>query len=364
MRTSLTLSNYLGKQFLIAMGGVFCAFASVAFLLDFVELLRRSQSKDEATINVMLAMSLYKLPTLAQQVLPFAILFGGMLAFWRLTRNQELVVVRAAGVSVWQFIFPGLLVALVIGMLKITTLNPIASAMLFHYQELENKYLKGKTSILAVSETGLWLRQMDPAGESIVHAIKVNPRTFELSDVIIFLFTGVDHFTARVDASAATLKGNYWELRNAWITAPDQPARFEKAYKLRTELTLEQIQDSFASPESISFWDLPRFIYLLQKAGFSALRQRLYFDQLLADPFLLCAMVLIAATFSLRHHRRGGAVLIILAGVVTGFVVYFVSDVVLALGLASTIPVPLAAWTPAGASLLLGLASLFHIEDG
>ncbi len=364
MRMSLTLSTYLGRQFLMAMGGVFCAFASVAYLLDFVELLRRSQSKEDATFSVLLVMSLYKLPTLAEQILPFAILFGGMLAFWRLTRNQELVVVRAAGVSVWQFIFPGLLVALLIGLLKITTMNPIAAAMLFHYEELESKYLKGKTSILAVSETGLWLRQMDPEGESVVHALKVNPRNFELSDVIIFLFKGTDHFAARVDAATATLDKNFWRLQNAWITAPDQPARFEKDYMVRTALTLEQIQDSFASPESISFWDLPRFIHLLQKAGFSALRQRLYFDQLLADPLLLCALVLIAATFSLRHHRRGGVVLIILAGVITGFLVYFISDVVLALGLASTIPVPLAAWTPAGASFLLGLAMLFHIEDG
>lgn len=364
MRTSSTLFAYIGRQFLIAFTSMLLAFLSVAFLFDVVEMLRRSQSKEDATFSIVLSMSVFKMPHLAEQIVPFAILFGSMLTFWRLTRNQELVVVRAIGVSVWQFTAPAVFLAFFIGVAKITVLNPVASAMLFHYEELENKYLKGKTSMLAVSETGLWLRQVDGNTESVVHALKVSPRDFELSDVIIFLFKDTDRFVGRVDAETARLEQGNWELRNAWVTGPGRPAEYVKDYRLKTLLTLEQIQDSFASPESISFWDMPHFIELLQHAGFSALRHRLYWNALLSDPLLLCAMVLIAATFSLRHQRRGGAVFLIALGVFTGFLIYFMSDVVFALGLASTIPIFLAAWSPAGASMLFGLAMLFHLEDG
>ena len=364
MRTSVTLSAYLGRQFLVSFFSIFFSFLSVTFLFDLVELLRRAQSKGDATFSILISMSFFKLPHLAEQIMPFAVLFGSMLTFWRLTRSHELVVVRSVGVSVWQFVGPALALALVIGAVKITMLNPVASAMLFRFEELENKYLKGKTSILAVSESGLWLRQIDAGGESVVHALKVSSRSFELSDVIIFLFKDQDHFVGRVDAETAQLKTGYWELYNAWLSAPGEPAQFMATYRLKTELTLGQIQDSFASPESISFWDLPRFIALLQRAGFSALRHRLYWNSLLADPLLLCAMVLIAATFSLRQQRRGGTVILIALGVFIGFFVYFLSDVVFALGLTASIPILLAAWSPAGASLLLGLAMLFHLEDG
>jgi lipopolysaccharide export system permease protein len=197
-----------------------------------------------------------------------------------------------------------------------------------------------------------------------VHALQVSPRDFELSDVVIFLFKDNDHFAGRIDAETAKLDDGYWDIRKAWITAPDQPPEFAADYRLKTNLTIEQIQDSFASPESVSFWELPQFIDLLQHAGFPALRHRLYWNSLLSDPLLLCAMVLIAATFSLRHQRRGGTVLIIAMGVFTGFLVYFISDVVFALGLTESIPIFLAAWSPAGASLLFGLAMLFHLEDG
>lgn len=364
MRTSQTLSSYLGRQFLASFFSIFFGFLSVSFLFDLVEMLRRSQSKEDATFSIVVSMSLFKLPHLAEQIMPFAVLFGSMLTFWRLTRSHELVVVRSVGVSVWQFVGPALVLAFMIGVVKITMLNPVASAMLFRFEELENKYLKGKTSILAVSETGLWLRQIDPEGESVVHALRVSSRNFQLSDVIIFLFQDQDRFMSRVDAETAQLESGYWELHNAWITGPERPAQFVSTYRLATDLTLEQIQDSFASPQSISFWDLPRFIGLLQRAGFSALRHRLYWNSLLSDPLLLCAMVLIAATFSLRQQRRGGTVILIAIGVFTGFFVYFLSDVVFALGLAASIPILLAAWSPAGASLLLGVAMLFHLEDG
>ena len=75
-------------------------------------------------------------------------------------------------------------------------------------------------------------------------------------------------------------------------------------------------------------------------------------------------MVLIAATFSLRLTRRGGTVLLGIAGVLTGFLLFVLSNLVQALGLGASLPAALAAWTPAGVSLLLGAAMLLHLEDG
>ena len=75
-------------------------------------------------------------------------------------------------------------------------------------------------------------------------------------------------------------------------------------------------------------------------------------------------MVLVAATFSLRMQRRGGATLMIVGGVVSGFLLYFLSDIVFALGLSAKVPVTLAAWTPTGVSLIFGASMLLHLEDG
>ncbi|MEE9140964.1 MAG: LPS export ABC transporter permease LptG [Alphaproteobacteria bacterium] len=364
MRLSATLSLYIGRQFILWFGTVYLALLGVTLLLDTVELMRRAAAKAHATLDVVLAMSLLKLPLMAQELLPFAILFAGMFVFARLTRSRELVVARSAGVSVWQFLLPALAMALAIGVFNISVFNPIASVMTSRFEQMESRYLRGRTSLLKVSKSGLWLRQGDETGQSVVHALRVLPNSMDMQDVIIFLFEGPDRFVGRIDAAEARLADGYWELRDAWLTAPDTPPRFAAQHRVETSLTKEDIQDSFASPETMSFWDLPGFIEVLESAGFSALKHRLYWHSLLASPLLLCAMVLIAATFTLRLKRRGGNTMIIAGGVIAGFSLYFLSDVVFALGLSAEIPVALAAWTPAGVSTLLGLAMLFHLEDG
>lgn len=363
MRLSGTLSIYISRQFLIGLGIVFGLFIVTAFVFDTVELLRRGSGKEAAAFTLLIEMAVLRVPFMAQKVLPFAALVGAILCLTRLTRTQELVVARAAGVSVWQFLLPALAIALVIGAFVVTAFNPFASAMVSRFEQMEARYLQGKSSLLALSDAGIWLRQSNGVTTDVVHARRMIRDTLTLQDVVIFRFKGDDSFVQRIDASEARLGKDSWELSNGVITGPNLAERFT-SYRVSTELTLEQIENSFAPPETLSFWALPGFIRVLEESGFSAVRHRLHWHATMATPLLLCAMVLVGATFSLRLTRRGGVWLLVVAGVLTGFLLYFLSDLVLALGLSGKIPAWLAAWAPAGIFSLLGVASLFHLEDG
>jgi lipopolysaccharide export system permease protein len=360
-----TLSSYIARQFFAWFCGVFIAMVIVTFLLDYIELIRRSATKMQATLWVLLEMAALKLPHTAQEVAAFAILFGAMLTFWRLTRNHELVVARAAGVSVWQFLMPAVLVALLVGVVFVTVFNPIASLMEEAYEKMESRVLRQGSDQLLLSDAGLWLRQSDHAGNQIIiHAEKLAPGELVLDMVTLFFFNDQMHFTSRIDAQRAKLTGQDWVIENGVRWLPNGPGEAISEWRLPTTLTPRKIEESFASPDTMSFWDLPGFITLLEQSGFPAQRHRLHFNVLLARPFLLCAMVLIAATFSLRLQRRGGATLMVVGGVVSGFLLYFLSDVVFALGLSAKVPVTLAAWTPTGVSLIFGVSTLLHLEDG
>jgi len=346
--------------------GFFFGLLALVFLLDVIELLRRAASKPHVTFAIVLQMGLLKLPHMGQLLFPFAVLFGGMTSFWRLTRSHELAVTRAAGISVWQFLLPVLLLAFMLGVFKVTIFNPLSSTTLARFQTLEASNLKGQKSILALSKSGLWLRQGISGGHAVVHARNILQQEdrVELLNTITFLYQGQDTFIGRIDAERAFLGDGFWRMENAWINTPEAPPIHKDEYWLETDLTLARIQDNFASPATMSFWKLPEFIKTLDEAGFSAIRHRLQFHSLLASPLLMCAMVLIAATFTLRHARRGATTFVIASGVLTGFILYFFSDVVYALGLSESIPVTLAAWSPSGVALMLGLAMLLHLEDG
>ena len=363
LRLSPTLTGYIARQFTVWYLSFLFGLLAVILLANTVDLLDRLASKD-APLTVVVEMVLLKLPFLSQEVMPFTVLFAGLACFWRLTRSQEFVVTRAAGISVWQTLVPVLGVSLLVGAITVAVLNPVASVLLSRFEQLEAKYVHNRASTLSVSRQGLWLRQADEGGQSVIHASRVTDQTMTLHNVIIFRFAERDRFIGRIDAERAVLRPGYWELSNAWKSGPGTREQFVEKLEIPTELSREKILDSFAPPETIAVWNLPEFIELLENAGFSATRHKLQLHRLLATPLLLAALVLLAASFSLRSQRRGRVGLVILGGVLTGFLLYFVSNIVSALGLSGAIPVILAAWTPASVTLMLGVAILLHLEDG
>lgn len=364
MRLSATLSFYIARQFLLWFFSFLLVIMAIIMLFDFIELVRRGSSKPDVTTLLTLRMTVMKVPEVLQQLFHFIVLFSAMFTFWRLTKNQELVVARAAGVSAWQFMLPVLASAALISLVNVGLLNPVGAAMFSKFEELENRYLRGRTNLLKISRSGLWLRQRDEAGISVIFADGANPAEISLNDVIIFLYDDAEAYRGRIDAASATLEPGYWDVRDASITLGSTVGEPVSRYRLNTDLTPAKIQDSFASPETLSFWDLPAFIETLEATGFSALSHRIYYLTLLAQPLLLASMVLFAAAFSLRHTRRGGTAIMVLAGILTGFLLFILNDVVIALGLTQAIPATMAAFSPAFIALLIGTATLLHLEDG
>ena len=236
MHLSWTLSLYLGRRFLFGFGGTLLALMSLVLLFDFLEVLRRGSERDDVTLAIIISIAFFNLPVLMQKVLPFAALFGGMFTFARLTRSHELVVARAAGVSVWQFLMPGLVIAILVGAFVVTVFNPLSAVTASRHEQLAAKYLHGRPSLLALSRTGLWLRQADSSGQSVIHAQSVSQQGLELSNVIIFLYQGVDEFAGRIDAKSATLEDGAWSLKDVLVTGPDVPAEFYENYILETSL--------------------------------------------------------------------------------------------------------------------------------
>jgi len=369
MRLPFKISFYIARVFLQTFLVAFLMVSGVLILADTVDMIRRSYS-NELPFNVIMRMVLLKFPIEIQKMFGFVILITSVLTLVKLTRTQELIVARASGISVWQFLRPAGITAFVLGIFVISVYNPLACVMMSKYDKMLTKYVHGRSNLMEVSPTGLWLRQrnypivQDKPGETIIHALRAAKENMELYEVVFFVFAQQDKFSYRIDAKTALLNSGYWRLQDAIITYPDKPGEKHEEYMMPTDLTRAEIQDSFASPESISFWSLPGFIDSMKTAGFSAVKHRMYWYSLLVIPLLLASMVYIAAGFSLRTPRQGRIPLLITVSVCIGFSIYFFSDLIQALALAGNIPLSVAAFTPPLVCLLLGVAFLMHTEDG
>ncbi|WP_162844957.1 LPS export ABC transporter permease LptG [Pontivivens insulae] len=364
------MNQYLLRRHLAGLGLALLAATALVVLGDFLELTRRSSAASRDDVPVVLMLALH-VPSILTKTLPFVVLLGSLTAFLRLARSSELVVTRAAGVSVWRLLLWPTAMAMVLGALAFGVWNPIASAALARYETLESRYLRGQESQLSISEDGLWLRQSVRGIQTVINAQESSADGQSLSTVDIYQFDADGNQTRRMTAESGILRSNYWEFSAVavWTFERDggslttSPGLIDEI-QIPTDLTAARILEGFAPPETLGFWYLPDFIERMEASGFSSVRHRLYQQTELARPVMFAAMVLLAAGFAMRHVRFGSTGRRVLLCVLAGFGLFFLSDFTQALGAAGTVPVVLAAWVPPVAALMLAIALLLHLEDG
>ncbi len=366
MKFTPTLSLYIARLYAANFAMIGGILLGIVYLFDTVELLRRASKRDDVGLSLVLEMGLYKLPEVGQIILPFAILFSAMFTFWLLARRQELVIIRAAGFSVWQFLAPVMGVAAFIGILQFSTINPVGAILLSRYETLESDRLSAEKNLVTMFDKGMWLRQMEPdkQGYVILHARRISLPAWEMKDVMVLFFGPDDEFHQRIDAKTAILADGQWVFHDALVHQPQKLVEGHPSLALPTNLTTRDIEESFSSPMAHSFWRLPGYIKTLRETGFDTTTLSIHFHALLAQPALFLAMVLLGAMVALRPPRSQRTFMLIISGVMIGFLVFFMSSFLQALGATRQIPVLLAAWSPAIVTLLLGLAVMLNLEDG
>jgi lipopolysaccharide export system permease protein len=359
-----TLRRYIARRFLLAILGAFTVCAVLIFMIDMIELLRLSRKATDLSIGMLLWMALLRLPAFTEILLAFAVLVGSIGALLSLNRKSELNVMRAGGMSVWQFLRPGLMVALVLGIVAVTLFNPLAASARSEAERLIAEAFGKEASLLATSGEGAWLRQDGVDGQSVMTARAVADQGLSLGGVTVLAFDKQGHFTERIDAERATLGDGYWELQRGIVSRPATEAQPFERYRVSTYLTREKVGDALGSEISVSFWQLPSLIEVAERAGLSPYRYKMQYALLLSRPMLLIAMVILAATVSLRSFRSGGIQTMVLTGMVGGIGFFLLLEVSRQIGVAGLISPDTAVWVPIGLALLVSLTVLLHQEDG
>lgn len=366
----MTLMGYLLKRFLLAVLAVQLVITVIVLLFSGIENLRR-HSGGTATFGDIMVITLLEAPEVVYLVFPLVVMLASLATFLALARSSELVVLRAAGISALKLITVPAVAGLVLGALAVGLANPLVAAATRKGELYEEQFSSaGPASLLSFGGGGVWLRQGEPEGQTVIRASRATPDGTALNGVMLHRFDQSGRLYARIDATAARLQPGTWVLSGATRWSFDEETMsFERdahgaEIRLPTELTSAQILDSFSPPEMISFWELPGFIDQIEEAGFSGLRHRLHLESELTKPFLVSAMVLIGAAFSLRPQRFGQTGVMILLAILAGFSLYFIRDFASSLGASGEVPLRVAAWAPPLAAILLATGLLLHLEDG
>ena len=364
----MILNLYIARRFLLVFLQIFASFFALFVMIDMIDEIRRFADPG-LSLSEALVLAIMNVPATLYRILPLIMTLSAITLFLGLSRSSELVVVRTAGRSGLSFLLAPVLTALGIGAFAVAVLNPLVAATSHRYDVLSAGHARGG-SVLSISDAGLWLRQGDANGQTVIEAKRANLDGTELYEVTFLTFGPDGTPNQRIEAAQAKLTPGFWSLTQArlWPLSEANPQRgvhlLAEGATLATDLTRDRIHDSFGTPSAISFWNLPGYIAGLERAGFSARSHLVWYQIELAHPLLLAAMVLIAAGFTMRHARMAQTGLLVLLALLSGFGVFFLRNFGQVLGENGQIPVILAAWSPPVAAVLLALGFLLHLEDG
>ena len=352
------LSRYIAGKFVFQFLAVLGTVMALIFFVESLENMRRIGNIG-LPISFVFILTSFRLPWLSEQALPFAVLIASMTTFLTLSRSLELVVARGAGVSAWQFVAPVAVAAALIGIIATAIYNPLAAQLLDRHQRVFAENITGTPMIQQV-----WLRQAGERGTSVMYAAGASSDGSVLTTVTAYLFDDDGRFLRRLEADSAVLDQNSWLMRDVWTFETGTEPYFTELGQISTLLSAAEIRESLANAQTIGFWKLSEFIDIARKSGLDPTPLTLQYHNLLAQPLLLVAMVLIAASVSLRLFRQGNIGPMIVGGIGAGFLLYIMTQLFGDLAEAGKISPIAAAWVPATVALLLGATRLLHQEDG
>jgi LPS export ABC transporter permease LptG/LPS export ABC transporter permease LptF len=346
------LDRYVTRIYLRILGLSVAGMALLFYVSAFVELSEKV-FQGNGTWAMLGAFLWYSTPHYLYFVIPLSVLLATLVTVAVLTKNSEIVVIRACGVSLYRTALPMVVAAITAGAglfgLDQTVLGPA------------NRKAEALDGAMRGSALGRLNRQWVAGRDGTIYQFAyfdpdrerfVDLRTYELDD---------DRgLTRRTYAEqAAHLDADRWRVERGWtrtFTATGDPGEFQPfAAAERVLERPELFSTEPPDPDFMSFTQLRAFTERLAESGFDVVSQRVALWRKVSFPFVTLVMTLIAVPFAVTIGR-GGA----LAGIGIGIAIalgYWGTILVFsAMGAAGVLSPPLAAWAP---HVLFGTAALY-----
>lgn len=364
-----TLSFYFAKHFLFFTLMIFGLFIFLIMTADMVELSRAASKKHSIPFLDLATIAAFRAPGLAQRILPFAVMFGASASLMVLNKRLELVVVRAAGVSVWQFILPAAASAALLGIIAATVFNPVALKMKQISQATEARAFGKVRGSFSNATENFWLRVGQSGSDVIIRAKVSENEGRKLTALSVYRFGKDGESIERIDAESALFFEretglSIYRLTNASVSKPGVATEEHSRIDLPVNISASQLQVNTSQTSNISFWDLPRQAERAAEAGRNPLVFSTEFHSQIANSLLFVGMVILSACVSLRFARFGLNAKLIFGGVAAGFVLYVLSRLTLAFGNGGLVAPVAAAWAVALVATMIGVTVLLYQEDG
>jgi LPS export ABC transporter permease LptF/LPS export ABC transporter permease LptG len=359
------LDRYVASAYLRYMVLAAAALIGIFYIATFVDMSDKV-FKGTANWSTMLQYFRYATPQWIYWTLPVSVLLATLVTIAVLTKNSELIVMKACGVSLYRVAVPMLFAAGTVGVLLFSLEETILGSSNRRAEELRH-LIRGNSAETFDVLHRKWL--VGTEGE-IYHYEWFDPRNHLLSGLSVYEFSpGMEWITGRTYAHLATYMQtgeedplDVWKVENGWSRTFDKAGNILASTPFVAETRRLETASYFGAEqpraEFMGYSDLRDHTRVLAASGLDVTAQEVAIARKLAFPFVTLVMTLIAVPFA-TTIGRGGAMGGIGIGIALAITYWTVISIFAALGTGGAMPPMLAAWAPnllfasGGAYLLL-----------
>ncbi|HET9359806.1 MAG TPA: LptF/LptG family permease, partial [Vicinamibacterales bacterium] len=298
------LDRYLGATYLRILGLSVLALLGLFYISTFVEMSEKV-FKGNGTWSMLLAFALFKTPDFVYYAVPMSVLLASLVAIALLTKNSELVVMKACGISLYRVAVPLLAGAIAAGAFLFVLEQTVRGPANRQAKELRH-VLDGGTPETFDSLSRRWVVGRDG---TIYHYANFNPQARHFSGLWVYEFdANMQRLTRRTFAEQAVYSGDDWNLQSGWTREFGEGEKTEFSPFASTRLALEppvHFSTEPPDPEFMSFTQLRAYTQQLAQSGFDVVKQQVALQRKISFPFVTIVMTLIAVPFAVTIGRAG-----------------------------------------------------------
>ena len=336
--------KYIFLEFMkniLRVGVVFIAFAIFLDLFEEISFFKKYDVK----IFFPIKMSLLKVPSMLYEIFPFIFLISSILLFLFLLQSEELNLIKLTGLSNFRIIIYPAFISLMFGMFIVFGLTIVTSKLTRTYLNIKNDYTKENNYLAALTENGIWIKDIVDQKNIIVNADKLDEEF--LVKVSIFEFERDFDYLSRLEVEKVNISSEYWKLYN--VTKFYQNSNRVEHYDeliFKSNFDLIKLKNIFSELNSISFWELNKLKQNYEDLGISTLELRSAFHKGLAYPLYLMCMTIIAGIFVIGLDSKKSFLFYIFLSIVLSVIIYYLNYFSKALGETNKLDIIASIWSP------------------
>jgi lipopolysaccharide export system permease protein len=328
------------KFFILALTVVLCIFVAIDYLGNMDEFIESHVSWLHSFQYVLL-----KIPFITTQAMPVVLLMAILIAFGLMSKNNELIILNASGISIYALVRPVLMISAAAALLLFYLTEHVVPLTMQQSNAIKRNEIR-KTTNVAVKEENIWIK----GHRRITHIKYFDPSTQVIFGFTRYYFDSRFRLIRRIDAEKAEYQNKRWVLHQC-MNQRLNPADNTYAVTLHETLTedLEMLPSDFRQivrkSNEMNFRQLLDYIHKVEAEGYAATVYRVDLDAKCAYPFVCIIMALVGMGLTARKRIDQGLPVSISYGIGIGFLYWVFHSFCVSLGYGGVLPPMVAAWT-------------------